>query len=193
MDEMWLYLVIAAVVALAVIGLVAWSIMKNRRSKTLRERFGPEYDQAVAEHGGKRRGERELSGRVERVEQLELRPLSAGDRERFTERWVAVQATFVDNPPRAVDEADTLITEVMAARGYPKGDFEQRSADLSVVYPDVISNYRSARNLHLAARDGSASTEDLRVGFVYYRDLFAELVESDPAAATAAGLRPQRA
>lgn len=192
MDEMWIYAAIA-VIAVLVIALIAWAVMKNRRSKALRERFGPEYDQALAERGGKRRGEAELQQRLERVDQLELRPLSAGDRERFSERWVTVQSTFVDNPPRAVDEADALITEVMAARGYPDGSFEQRSADVSVMYPNLVSNYRSARALHLAAHDGSASTEDLRIGFVYYRDLFAELVETDPVASTHGTLRPQRA
>jgi len=35
--------------------------------------------------------------------------------------------------------------EVMQARAYPVSDFEQRAADISVNYPDLVSNYRAAR------------------------------------------------
>ena len=37
--------------------------------------------------------------------------------------------------PKRSAEADKLVTEVMASRGYPMGDFEQRAADISVNYP----------------------------------------------------------
>ena len=43
-----------------------------------------------------------------------------------------VQARFVDDPREAVTEADRLVGEVMAARGYPVGDFEQRSAVVEI-------------------------------------------------------------
>ena len=39
-----------------------------------------------------------------------------------------MQKQFVDDPSLAVGEADKLVTNVMAARGYPMGNFEQRAA-----------------------------------------------------------------
>ena len=46
-----------------------------------------------------------------------------------------MQAKFVDEPRTAVARADTLIQAVMAERGYPVEDFEQRAADISVDHP----------------------------------------------------------
>jgi hypothetical protein len=83
----------------------------------------------------------------------------------------------------AVSEADRLVTRVMNARGYPMADFEQRAADISVNYPGVVQNYRSAREVVVRHGSGSASTEDLRQAMVYFRSLFDELLESRDAGA----------
>jgi len=96
-------------------------------------------------------------------------------------RWHNTQAKFVDEPEEAVGEADSLIQEVMRERGYPVQDFDQRSADLSVDHPDVISNYRAAHGISVANQRGKASTEDLRTAMVHYRALFTELLEAEPA------------
>jgi len=69
-----------------------------------------------------------------------------------------------------------LVKEVMQARGYPVGDFEQRAADISVDHPNVVTNYRAARDVALRNRSGKATTEDLRQAMVHYRSLFEELL-----------------
>ena len=73
--------------------------------------------------------------------------------------------------------ADNLVTEVMQARGYPIGEFEQRASDLSVDYPVIVENYRAAHEIALRHNAGHASTEDLRQAMVHYRTLFQELLE----------------
>jgi hypothetical protein len=60
-------------------------------------------------------------------------------------------------------------------------DFEGRAEDLSVDHPHVVANYRAARQIALANEQGKASTEDLRKAMVYYRDLFDELLGTQPA------------
>jgi len=65
----------------------------------------------------------------------------------------------------------------MRARGYPMTDFERRAEDLSVDHPLVVKNYRSAHDIALLSERKEATTEDLRRGLVYYRDLFDELLE----------------
>ena len=82
----------------------------------------------------------------------------------------------MDDPKRAVTSADSLLADVMAARGYPVGDFEQRAADLSVDHPVVVQNYRAARSIALRHARGEASTEDLRQAMIHYRELFDDLV-----------------
>ena len=127
--------------------------------------------------GDKRRAEAELVKRRERVQQLDIRPLSAAQRDDYTGRWRSVQTKFVDDPKGAVTDADALIESVMKARGYPIDTFDQRAADLSVHHPRVVENYRAARDIALRHRRGQATTEDLRQAMVYYRVLFQDVLE----------------
>ena len=175
--DTWVWIVIA-IAAVVVVGLVVWTALRSRRTRTLREGFGPEYDRTVAEAPSKREAEAELDERRKRREELDIRPLSPGARERYVETWRETQARFVDDPAGAIGEADTLIQEVMRERGYPVENFDQRAADLSVDHPDVVSNYRAAHGISVAHERGKASTEDLRQALIHYRSLFDELLET---------------
>jgi hypothetical protein len=170
----WVVIAIGAVVVLAAL---VWSAVAARRRKGLQERFGSEYDHAVADAPSRREAEVELSEREKRREELEIRPLEPEARDRYARRWHNTQAKFVDDPEEAVGEADRLIQQVLRERGYPVDDFEQRAADLSVDHPEVISNYRAAHGISIANERGKASTEDLRTAMVHYRELFTELLE----------------
>jgi hypothetical protein len=173
-------MIVLVVLVLAVIGVVAWLYMQKRRSDGLRTSFGPEYDRARREHPDLRSAERSLEERKARVEQLQIRTLSPDERDRFVERWRSAQAQFVDDPAGATRVADALIGEIMQARGYPVGDFEQRAADISVDHPGVVEHYRAAHAIALRTDRGQADsgdTEDLRQAFVHYRALFDDLLE----------------
>src|SRR5205823_6007007 len=108
----------------------------------LRGRFGPEYDRLVHEKGGVRKAEASLQARTKRVERLQIRALTPEEAARFSAAWQRVQGQFVDDPHGAITEADRLVGEVMTARGYPVGDFDQRVEDISVDHADVVMNYR---------------------------------------------------
>lgn len=166
---------IIVAVIVVIIGVVVY-FLQRRRSERLREHFGPEYDRAVAEGGGRRHAESVLEQRTERVKKFHIRPLTADDKDRFTEQWDRVQAHFVDAPAGAVAEADQLLGDIMATCGYPMGDFEQRAADISVDHPIVTQNYRAAHEIALRQAKGQASTEDLRRAMIHYRALFDDLV-----------------
>lgn len=170
--------IILSVVILAAIVVIAFIWSKRKQSQRLRENFGPEYDRAVRAAGDPVRAEKELETRQKRVESFKLRPLSVEDRNRFVVRWQGIQALFVDEPSRAVQEANQMVKDVMQARGYPVGDFQQRAADLSVHYPKLIENYRLAKDCADRNARGQTNTEELRKALVYYRDLFEELLES---------------
>lgn len=175
--DTWVWILIgigAAVVVLAII----WSLVRARRTKELREGFGPEYDRVAADAPTKREAETELRARRERHEQFDIRDLSPERREEYQARWTDVQASFVDEPDKAIARADSLIQEVMRERGYPVDDFDTRAADLSVDYPDVVENYRAAHGIRTAHERGKSTTEDLRKAMQHYRALFAELVDS---------------
>jgi hypothetical protein len=169
---------VIAGVALLIASGVTWVVIRNKRSEGLKRRFGTEYDRAVKTSGSRNRAEADLASRTKRVERLDIHPLSAGDHDRFAERWRSTQASFVDSPAGAVSAAETLVEEVMRVRGYPVGDFDQRAADMSVDHPRFVANYREARELSLASQRGSARTEDLRQATVHYRALFEDLLET---------------
>ena len=169
-------LIILIVVVAAVLAAAAVYVSRRKRSEHLREKFGPEYDRTIKQHGDARHAERVLADREDRVKKFALRTLPAPDRERYANDWAAVQRRFVDDPAGAVTQADKLVTQVMDARGYPTGDFEQRAADISTDYPVVVENYRAAHDIALRDSRGQASTEDLRKAMVHYRSLFEELL-----------------
>jgi hypothetical protein len=172
----WVWVLIAIAVV-AVLAVVVWQALARRRTGRLQEQFGPEYDRTLGTAESKRDAEAELQAREERRQQLEIRPLSQAARERYLQSWQSVQGQFVDDPRGAVASADSLIQSVMAERGYPVYDFEQRAADISVDYPQVVENYRQGHRLAQASADGSDSTEDLRQAMRHYRALFDELLE----------------
>lgn len=164
-----------AVIVIAVIAV--WVVLRKRRTGKLRTKFGgAEYDRALKEDGSRRHAEAGLKERTDRVESLNIRPLAAGDRARFTDLWGRVQARFVDGPGGAVTEADQLLRDVMSTRGYPVTDFEQQAADISVDHPLVMENYRTAHAIAVRQTQGQATTEDLRQAMIHYRTLFEELV-----------------
>ena len=171
---------IAALVVVLAAAIAAFLLQRKRRTKRLRAQFGsPEYARAVEQGGSRRKAEAGLEERADRVEAFHVRPLSAGDRARFSESWRGLQARFVDGPAGAVSEADRLLGDVMSTRGYPVADFEQRAADISVDHPLVLENYRAAHEIALRQMAGKATTEELRQAMVHYRTLFEELV-SEP-------------
>jgi len=169
---MWMIAGIALIAA----GVIGWYLWSRRRSEQLRSRFGPEYDRTVHEAGDVRKAEASLQARAKRVERLQIRPLTPEEASRFSAAWQQVQAQFVDDPKGAITEADRLVGEVMTARGYPVADFDQRVEDISVDHPDVVMNYRAARDIALEHERGHASTEDLRQAMVHYRSLFRDLL-----------------
>jgi FtsZ-interacting cell division protein ZipA len=175
----WAWIIIVVVAALIVLGAIAaWSQQKRRAQ--LKDRFGSEYDRTVSERGERRAAEKELAERERKRERLDIVPLSPEAQAKYSESWRDVQGQFVDDPSNAVTKADRLVTDVMRDRGYPIDDFDQRADDISVDHPEVVENYRAAHAVFVTSRDGngSAGTEDLRQGFVHYRALFEELLET---------------
>jgi hypothetical protein len=170
-------IVILVLVLLVVAAVVAALMAQAKKRKHLQSRFGPEYDRTVESTGKRREAERELAEREERRRSLDIRPLPEQDRALYADKWRATQADFVDHPQLAVRQADLLVAEVMGRRGYPVGDFDQMSRDVSVDHADVVHEYRAAHEISDLNDRKQASTEQLRQAMVHYRSLFTELLE----------------
>jgi hypothetical protein len=166
-------IVVIAAAAVVLIGM-AMLFMKRRKTNGMQSRYGAEYEREVKLHG-RRKAVAELSRREQRVSHYAIRPLEALEGSQYAERWRLVQAEFVDAPRTAVQHGDVLLQEVMVARGYPMADFEQRAADLSVEYGELVRNYRAAQAV--AQRASTATTEDLRRAMLQYRTMLDSLLK----------------
>ena len=173
--QTWIILAVVIVLALAAIG--AWyfyqkSAPKRSKITSVRNMTEPSLNSAAGPRANRnsRRAKSASSG-------SSLYHWRAPEAARFSEAWQALQSRFVDNPKGVVVQAEQLVRELMAKRGYPMGDFEQRAGDISVDHPDVVANYRAAQAIAVRDQRGSADTEELRKAVVHYRALFDELLE----------------
>jgi FtsZ-interacting cell division protein ZipA len=172
------WIVFGTILVVALLVAAAWVLsQRKKRSQRLQQRFGPEYSRTVDEFGGRAKAESELKAREKRVEHLSITTLAPSEAARFSQAWNALQGRFVDNPKGVVAQADQLVRELMLARGYPMGDFERRSADISVDHPAVVETYRAAQAIAVRDQRGEANTEELRKAVVHFRALFDELLE----------------
>ncbi|MBD0328754.1 MAG: hypothetical protein ICV64_01420 [Thermoleophilia bacterium] len=89
-----------------------------------------------------------------------LQPLLGGDdAARFRERWEAIQVGFVDEPRTSVEQADTLVAELM-----------QRLAETFAEEREELEGQWS--------RGEDVSTEDLRIALQRYRSFFERLLSA---------------
>ena len=72
-------------------------------------------------------------------------------------RWTAIQATFVDNPRKAVDDANSLVSSAMKQ------------------IEEAFKAQRTQIEKQLT-KGSNASTEDLRIALQHYRTLFDRLL-----------------
>jgi hypothetical protein len=72
----------------------------------------------------------------------------------FSARWSSVQVGFVDDPQRAVVEAEQLVTDVIA---------------------DLVDGFRRERQELEGDEDGS--TDGMRIAFQRYREFFDRLLK----------------
>jgi hypothetical protein len=170
-------IVIAVVVVLA---LAAFLVRLELRRRRLRDRFGPEYDRIREDRAGRRAAEQELTERERRHAELGIQAISPMSRDRYTKNWALIQATFVDQPSKAVDEADRLVVTIMEERGYPHVDFDERLAMLSVEHGSMLHHYRDGHDIRARHSVSQLSTEDLRTAMVHYRTLIEDLLEARP-------------
>ncbi len=167
-------LVVAVLVVLAVLAFVLRPAMQRKK---LRDRFGPEYDRAVSQSDSRTAAEKELAEREHRHSEFDLKPLSQSAQESYRRHWANVQAKFVDSPESAIADADRLVTDLMAERGYPTEGYEAQLSVLSVEHARTLEHYRKAHDISERQEIGEASTEDLRTAMVHYRELFTDLLE----------------
>ncbi|MGB3165250.1 MAG: hypothetical protein WBA68_00535 [Alteraurantiacibacter sp.] len=191
MDQNILFLLI--VVALVAIGILVWMTMRKKHTDQLRGKFGDEYDRTLEAQGDRAAAEAALEERQERVDNLDIRRLTADEHSRFADEWHEVKSVFVDSPTEAVLHADRMLATMMKTVGYPMADFDRRFEDLTVNHRDVAQHYRAGHDIAERHNSGNASTEDMRQAMKHYEALYDHLAvdtEHDTNAANTGGATP---
>jgi glutathione S-transferase len=93
------------------------------------------------------------------MSETETSLLSQEHSDDLTERWQDIQASFVDRPKEAVEQADALV------------------ADLMQRVTSKLATERERLEKQWAAGD-DVSTEDLRVALTHYRSFFDRLLST---------------
>ena len=172
-------LVVVVLLALAVVAAVVAAAKRKRRTEQLKGTFGSEYDRTVEGSGKRRDAERELADRQERHRQLDIRPLSAASRQRYLTAWEGVQSRFVDRPVLALSEADTIVTQLLAERGFPVDDPRTSEEMLSVEHAHVLDSFRAGHAIEQANTSSRSDTEQVRQGMLHFRSVFEAMLEDD--------------
>src|SRR5205085_10257866 len=73
-----------------------WLYFSSRRTKQLRAKFGPEYRRVARTEGDAKRAEHVLQEREQRVNKLDIKPLTDQQRNNFADAWEHAQAECVD-------------------------------------------------------------------------------------------------
>lgn len=178
---------IAAVCLLVGAGVTMWVVSSRarRRARTerLRSYFGDEYHDAVNELG-RRSGEAELERRVEQ-DDVQPRRITPDRREKHTGQWSEIQFHFLDDPSASVRDAEKLVVDVMAERGFDVTSISTRTAALSVEQPELAERYKNAYDIHRGAEDGNGDIAMLFEALRVYRAVFdAALLRPEREAAT---------
>ncbi len=180
-------IIIVIVVAILIVALIAAIARIGIARSRLRQRFGDEYDRVAQERGGRAAAEAELRSRQRRHATLDLRELTAEQREAYRSEWVGAETRFIDDPSGAVQAVDALMARVVADRGYPAVDYDDRLSHLSVEHAPALSHYRAAHDVSVRDDAGKATTEELRQAMVDYRATINHLLGDDSLPVAAPG------
>ena len=118
------------------------------------DQAAPPADAAAT--GGEKVGGETPAGTGDRPVEL----VSGADADSFRTRWTEVQTRFVDAPKGAVEDADTLVADLMR-------HLAQRFAD-----------ERANLERQWSEEGTDASTEDLRIALTRYRSFFVRLLDA---------------
>lgn len=128
---------------------------RPEEARSSREETDGRHDQLVDETGMERdAGPEDVTG-TDATSPL----FDHGDAQHFQGEWEAIQTAFVDEPRRAVEQADTLVADLMQrlAAGFAH-EREQLEAQWD--------------------RGNDVSTEDLRLALQRYRSFFGRLLQA---------------
>ncbi|MGH7329594.1 MAG: hypothetical protein ACREJX_14710 [Polyangiaceae bacterium] len=94
--------------------------------------------------------------------QVQVRSLQGAARERYVSAWQAMQSGLDEEPEATIRQGDRLLQAVMRDCGYPTGDFSRVSGEVSPDEQSVLDNYLVAHRVSIKAETSSISDEEVQ-------------------------------
>jgi len=168
-SKIWFVAVICAAGAiLFVMGVYLWALRK--RLEVLQRLVGSVYTTDSAQA---------LESQRQRLEDCDVHQLSDKERKRFLEKWRSIRNSSSADPANLTVQADALLDEIMRAQGCPLENADERSLDLTLLYPRVAEKYRAASNILEWQRLGIATFEDRQQIVRSFSDIFDWILGSE--------------
>jgi len=151
----------------------------------LRRRRAGRRSQATAPAAGPRRAPRLRADRgteLTRPEQLGIRTLTPGERQRYLSAWEGVQRRAEHLPTVALCEADAVVDRLLRDCGYPVDDPRAPGDVVPGRHADVLASFRAGHALEQINSSSRSDVEQVRQAMAHFRTAFEAVVaEGTPA------------
>jgi hypothetical protein len=158
-------------VAGAVVGVVALRRRARRRGRA-----------AAAAAGRTPRLRADRGTELARPEQLGIRTLAAGERQRYVSAWEGVQSRAEQLPALALSEADAVVDRLLRDCGYPVDDPRAPGDVVPGRHAEVLASFRAGHALEQINSSSRSDAEQVRQAMAHFRSAFdAVVAEGTPA------------
>jgi hypothetical protein len=169
-------LLVTILIVLALAATLAGFFISRQRKRSARREFGSEFQRIARERGSEKEAERELRKRQQEVERR-IRPLSDDSRKHYSEEWDQVERAFVDDPGLALEQADRVVTDILAERNFPTESHSEAASAVGVTHSEVVENYREAQKTRTDASRAGADLQEMRRAIQKYRSVYERLTQ----------------
>jgi hypothetical protein len=143
-----------------------WAMAREYQSKRKERQLAEVW----ARRAFRLRHERKNVDELARMAAFQVRPLSEEERVQFMADWRRTRVKFVEDPERAISEADRLVSMLMYTRGVPAWTLEHDQATiLAKSHPEIEQHYRQAHKIAAVANKGAHSANELEQALSSYK------------------------
>ncbi len=167
---------VLGILALGAVIAAGWAWHREWEERARARRFAEVWEWRAL------RVKRDRPGHVDeraRMVAFRVRPLTEADRANFLAEWRRTRVRFVEDPERAIADADALVGVMMHVLGVPAWTLEHDEATpLAWRHPELEQHYRTAHRIAMINNRGMASRVELEQALQSYKVICQCLLEA---------------
>lgn len=111
-----------------------------------------------------------------RPEQLGIRTLTAGERQRYVTAWEGVRARSAQQPVLALSEADAVVDRLLRDCGYPVDDPRAPGDVVPGRHAEVLASFRAGHALEQANSSSRSDADQVQQAMAHFTAAFDAVV-----------------